>query len=497
MADWANIPWVLLLPLTAGAGLVAFENAHWSRKSLTICAIVAFAFCGVAFTQMQQAPTTWCDSIVFVVVVVGIACLLCSLDDENDSLCLGRQAATMLFAVGCLAVLCFATSLPTLLAAFGAFIVTQSATLRLSNQRGQIRSTQNTAAISFVLMTVGLVFLFALTRATELSDIHRILSDSYEPTRSDLYVGEASFLGVVALVLIIGASALLVGAIPFHVHGEDQFEHQPGWLAVWMGVCNRGFAFVLLWRILSAMAGFQLDAQLILIVCAVFSAIGGACLAVRAQNLRAVFHAGWIVSGGVLLMTLAIGVRQSNQINADQWHFPDVFETALTGFAVSSVALLVGIACEHTLRLPMRRIDFVEDLAGLSKRRPKVAIMLTASMLTICAFPPLPGFWNVVFMTVNAYAPQAESPDSPVLIPNTAVLIANALVVVSLVFVAARMIDFFSMMFHEQPLARHAVQRSSMSFVVAAVFAGWLLFMGIHPSTLIWATHALAQPEVD
>ncbi|MDA1055898.1 MAG: proton-conducting transporter membrane subunit, partial [Planctomycetota bacterium] len=306
--------------------------------------------------------------------------------------------------------------------------------------------------------------------------------------------GQASFLGVVSIVLIIAASAMPLAAIPFHTQAEDHFEHHAGWLAVWLGVSSRGFGFILLWRtVVTSLPGFELDAQLALLVAAVFSAVGGACLAVRAQNLRGLLNAGWIVSGGVLLMTMAVAVRQSDRLNADKWHFPDVFETALIGFAVSSVALLVGVACEQVLRLPTRRVDFVEDLAGLSKRRPVVAAVLSVSLLTTCAFPPLPGFWNVVFLTVNAYAPQAEAADSPVLVPNTAVLIANAMVVVAIVCVAARLIEYFSMMFFEQPLGRQPERKNAASFILATVLAGLLVLLGVSPSTLIWATHSVAQ----
>jgi NADH:ubiquinone oxidoreductase subunit 2 (subunit N) len=508
MTDWANIPWVLLLPLTAGAGLVAFETAQWKHKTVTIWAAVAFAFCAVAFSQLQQSSVSnlgardditipsamWSDAVLLVTALVGVGCLLCSLDEEDKTSLIGRQAATMLFGIGCIAVLCFSDTLAAVLAAYAAFVVSQSATLQLCAVEHRTRSSQNWAVISFALLAVGFVLLFALTRSTHLSEIHRVLQDSYEPTRNDLIVGKPSFLGVTAIVLIVGACAGQIGSIPLHTFGEDRFDRLPGWLAVWLAVSNRAFAFILLWRIVVwGVPGFQLDVQLILLIVAGFSAFGGACLAARAQSLRGLFHAGWIVSGGFLLMTMAIAVRQSDQINVGKWHFPDVLETALFGFAVTSIALCIGIACEQILRLPDRRVDFVEDLAGLSKRRPLVAISLAASLLTICAFPPMPGFWNVIFMTVNAYAPQAEAPASPVLIPNTAVLIANALVVVSIVFFAARSIDFLSMMFLEQPLGRYGSYKNNTTLTVAVIMASALFFVGVSPSGLIWAIHALTR----
>ena len=499
MPDWTNIPWALLLPLTAGMGLVAFESAQWSRRRLTGLAAASFLFCAVGFAQIQHAPTAWSDAVLLVVTLVGGACLLCSLDDDQEPTSIGRQAAVMLFSVGSLAALCFATTLPTLLATFAAFIVCQSTAARLARNHGDANRNSGqvqplVALIPFVLLAIGFVLLFALTRSTELVVIKRILQESYQPTRDDLVVGQPSFLGVVAIVLIVGASGLLISVIPSHLATRNYFDHNKGWFAVWMSVANRGFGFVLLWRVLvGGMPGFELDAQIILIVAAVATAIGGACLTVRSTKLRDLFYGSWIVAVGVLLMKLDVAVRQSNEINASAWHFPDVFETALIGFCASSLALLIGIACEHVLRHPTRRIDFVEDLAGLSKQRPLVAAALTISLLTVCAFPPSPGFWNVVFLTANAYVPQAEAIDSPVLVPNTAVLVANAAIILSIVVVAACAVDFFSMIYLHKQLGHQPEQPSRTSLIAAMTLAAGLLFAGVSPGTMIWLIHFVAQ----
>jgi NADH:ubiquinone oxidoreductase subunit 2 (subunit N) len=522
-----GIPWPILLPVTGGAGVLAFRLAGASLLQIRVWVAVTFALSLAAFALLSEpvADVAWTRAILAIVCATGVASTLscectlqspggaggeqeCPPDPGNKqeaqishSQTLGisestaRILALLLFSLAAFAVTCQSGNLASLLVAHAAFLIAISNAVRLESNRNTDRRFAPRDAyllvLSVLLVASGVGFLIALGGSTELDSIQRTLRGSYQPFREELTVGTASILGTVSFVLILVGVAIPFGAFPFQFGQLKLFDEQPAWLASWVAIAGRAQAFVLLWRVaVTTMPGFGPQVQTPLLVLAAASAFVGACLACRSTSLRELAGNCWLVHGGLLLHCVATGAGQVSMVRDDpRWQLPPALETGVLIFACSSVALIVLLLVESSLALPDRRLEFDEDLAGLVRQRPSTGGALAAALAAFCAVPPLASFWGVLYLAAGSFVPQYEAADFDILVPNATVLIVAAILILSLLILASRIVRLFSLMMFDEPLRQHC-PAGGVGLIVAGVLAASLLFGGLLPGSLLRAIHA-------
>ena len=210
-----------------------------------------------------------------------------------------------------------------------------------------------------------------------------------------------------------------------------------------------------------------------------------------------------VIAASGLAVGLAIMIAEPDTANsgnsvaatsgADEaaWQMLTARETVLLMFIVSGSALCGVLACEEFLRLPDRRVDFLDDLAGLGRQSPLVAASLAIPLLTFISIPPLPGFWSLVFLTANAFLPANESNTSPVLVPSLLVLLALFAVVVGMLLLASRIVYVMSLVYFHEPVRRLAASGGMLSLSTAALASVVLATAGLLPGRLLQLLHSL------
>jgi len=141
--------------------------------------------------------------------------------------------------------------------------------------------------------------------------------------------------------------------------------------------------------------------------------------------------------------------------------------------------------------LPDRRVDFLDDLAGLGRQSPLAAASLTIPLLTFVSIPPLPGFWSLVFLSANAFLPGNESSTSPVLVPSLLVLLALFAVVVGMLLLASRIVYVMSLVYFHEPVRRLTASGGMLSLTTAALASVVLATTGLLPGRLLQFLHSL------
>lgn len=499
-----GIPWAIFLPITGGAGALAFQHAGWSLALIRGWVIAALCLSLAAFTLLAEpaADVAWTRAILLIVCLTGASSTLSlkippsnsSVRDLHGESC-ARVLALMVFSVAGLAVSCQTDSVAALLAAHAAVLFATSTAVRVASGNERDRSFASPDSyllvLSLVLVAGGAGFLIALGGSTELDAIRRTLQGSYQPVREELTVGTASILGTVSFVLILAGAAIPFGAFPFHFRQSEQFEEQPAWLVSWVAIVGRAQAFVLLWRVaVATMPGFGPQVQTPMLVLAAATAFVGACLASRSSSLRELAGNCWLVHGGLLLHCVATGAGQVSMVRDDpRWQLPPALETGLLVFACSSVALIVLLVIESSLELPDRRQEFDEDLAGLVRQRPSTGGALAAALAAFCAVPPLASFWGVLYLTAGSFVPQYVAADSDILVPNATVLVVAGILILSLLILASKIVRLLSLMMFDEPLRQHR-PAGGVSLIVAGVLAAGLLFGGLLPGSLLRTIHS-------
>jgi NADH-quinone oxidoreductase subunit N len=187
-------------------------------------------------------------------------------------------------------------------------------------------------------------------------------------------------------VLLAGWGLIVVGigfklaVVPFHLWTPDVYEGAPPPVTAYVATVSKGAVFVLLVR-LFAPAGIQREMPLALVfsLIAIASMLVGNLLALLQDNVKRILAYSSIAHFGYLLVALLAGGALAT--TAVACYLVAYFVTTLTAFGV--VTVLSG---------PKRDADALIDYQGLFWRRPLLAGIFTATLLSLAGIPLTAGF---------------------------------------------------------------------------------------------------------
>ncbi|MEM8750056.1 MAG: NADH-quinone oxidoreductase subunit NuoN [Pseudomonadota bacterium] len=208
-------------------------------------------------------------------------------------------------------------------------------------------------------------------------------------------MAEERSLGLIfGIVFVLAGIAFKISAVPFHMWTPDVYEGAPTPVTAFFAAAPKVAAMAMLVRIVQgAFEPAATDWRQIITFISIASMVLGAFAAIGQTNIKRLMAYSSIGHMGFALVGLA----------------------AATESGVSGVVLYMAIYMAMTLGafaciLAMRRADGmvenINDLAGLSKTNPMIALVLTALMFSLAGIPPLAGFWGKYFVFLAAV--QAE-----------------------------------------------------------------------------------------
>jgi len=194
---------------------------------------------------------------------------------------------------------------------------------------------------------------------------------------------------VVGVVFIVAGLAFKLGAVPFHMWVPDVYQGAPTAVTLLIGGAPKFAAFAITIRLLvEGMLGLAPDWQQMLIVLAVSSLAVGNLAAIAQTNLKRMLAYSTIAQVGFVLLALSAGVVAGNTVSAGNAYSSAMFYT------VSYVLTTLGT---FGLIMFLSRQGFeseeVADLAGLARRSPWVAGVMTVFMFSLAGIPPMVGFF--------------------------------------------------------------------------------------------------------
>ena len=198
---------------------------------------------------------------------------------------------------------------------------------------------------------------------------------------------------LIAVALVVAGLAFKISAVPFHMWTPDAYEGAPTPTTTYMAVAVKSAAFAVLLRILVTAFG---DPRLmswgtgwppILAWLAVLSMVIANVIAGRQESVKrmlaysSIAHAGYALVGVVAVMRSTQGVSS-------------VLFYMLT-YTVSTVGAFGAlILCG---RKGAEAVSY-EDLAGIGKRHPAVALAFSFFLLSLAGVPPTAGFFGKLYV---------------------------------------------------------------------------------------------------
>ena len=183
------------------------------------------------------------------------------------------------------------------------------------------------------------------------------------------------------LVFLICGLAFKVSAAPFHMWTPDVYEGAPTPVVGFFAAAPKLAGMVLFARAVSdAFPGAVDQWRQVLVVIALASIFVGAFAGLAQKNLKRLWAYSSIANVGYAVLGLAAGGEEGAH---SMLMFMILYMVDVTGF----------FACLTALSRDGRPLETIDDMAGLIKTRPGLALAMTAFSLSALGLPPFSGFW--------------------------------------------------------------------------------------------------------
>jgi NADH-quinone oxidoreductase subunit N len=194
---------------------------------------------------------------------------------------------------------------------------------------------------------------------------------------------------VFGVVFVVAGLAFKLGAAPFHMWVPDVYQGAPTAVTLLIGAAPKFAAFAITIRLLvEGMLGLATDWQPMFIVLAVASLLIGNVAAIAQTNLKRMLAYSTIAQMGFIVLGLSAGVISGNTLSAGNAYSSALFYllayvlTTLGTFGLIMFLSRQGFESEE-----------INDLAGLARRSPWAAGVMTVFMFSLAGVPPMVGFF--------------------------------------------------------------------------------------------------------
>jgi len=243
-------------------------------------------------------------------------------------------------------------------------------------------------AFSSALILFGISNVYGLTGSTRFEEISEALN-SIPSLSPGLIVGFS---------LIFAGFAFKLAAVPFHMWAPDVYDGAPISVTAWLATGSKIVVVALLVRFLlqGLLPAFS-EWQVIVIILSVMSMSVGNLLALVQTNLKRLMAYSGIGQMGYALLgiaALALVTDQGSFILDNTNAVVNGLIFHMVAYGISSLAFFY---CLIEINSHTGRED-IASLAGLSKRQPLMALVMTVSLFSMAGLPVFVGFTSKFYL---------------------------------------------------------------------------------------------------
>jgi NADH-quinone oxidoreductase subunit N len=253
-------------------------------------------------------------------------------------------------------------------------------------QRDDTRSTEAglkyfvLGAVASGMLLYGASLIYGFTGTTNFDKLAAVFQ-----------AGDVAHVGIIfGIVFILAGLAFKVSAVPFHMWTPDVYEGAPTPITAFFSVAPKVAALALFIRVMvGPFGGLLAEWQQIVVFVSVASMVLGAFAAINQTNIKRLMAYSSIGHVGYALIGLAVGN-----------------EAGIRGMLIYLaiyVFMNVGtFACILCMRRNDHMVEGINDLAGLGKTHPMLALAVGVFMFSMAGIPPLAGFFGKLYIFLAA-----------------------------------------------------------------------------------------------
>ena len=250
-----------------------------------------------------------------------------------------------------------------------------------SIDRDNLRSTESgikyfvLSALSSGLLLYGCSLLYGFTGST-----------NFELIASQL--NRENTGAIFAMVFILVGLAFKVSAVPFHMWTPDVYEGAPTSITSYFAVVPKVAGLALLIKFMNVpFSNILLEWQTIIIFLSIASMILGAVAAMIQKNFKRLLAYSSIGHIGYALAGVATGATAG-------------YQSAIVYISIYVIMNIGAFSCLYLLKKDGQYKENINDLSGISKKHPLLAISLLIILFSLAGVPPLGGFFAKFYVFV-------------------------------------------------------------------------------------------------
>jgi NADH-quinone oxidoreductase subunit N len=358
----------------------------------------------------------------------------------------------------------------------------------------------------------GFSYLYGLTGTTNL----RALSGALLDGRSAAEPHELPGVALLALVMVLAGLGFRITAVPFHFYAPDVYQGTTTSLAALLAFVPKVAGFAAIIRVL----GFVLSAApagggvlfveatlpprtlplgdqapfLFWIVAAVTMSLGN-LLGLLQDNVKRMLAYSSVAHAGYMLMGLAVAPKLTGESVV-----PLGGVEAVLFYIIAYGAMTVGaFAVLSWLSTRERPVETVEDLAGLARTQPGVALVMALFLFSLIGIPLTAGFLGKLWLFLGVLGVRAF-PDDPALLAQQRLFITLGVIgAINAAIGAWYYLRIATVMFLREPLQPLPTARRRPVAIAVALCAVLTLGIGLWPKPIVAAVQAAVShvPETD
>jgi NADH-quinone oxidoreductase subunit N len=234
-------------------------------------------------------------------------------------------------------------------------------------------------ALSSGMLLYGASLVYGFTGSTEFAQI----ASAVQPSGANLGL-------IFGLVFLIAGFAFKISAVPFHMWTPDVYEGAPTPVTAFFAAAPKIAAMALIVRVLiSAFPALTTEWQQIVVFLAIASMALGSFAAIGQRNIKRLMAYSSIGHMGYALVGLATGTVEGVQ-------------GVLVYLAIYLVMTLGMFACVLAMRRDGKMVEDIDQLSGLSRTSPRMALVLAILLFSLAGIPPLAGFFAKFYVFLAA-----------------------------------------------------------------------------------------------
>jgi NADH-quinone oxidoreductase subunit N len=428
------------------AACVLFVGATFraSRRLWGSVALVALGLAGLVLfltlpaTMVRKPAEVFASPLLFdslallikgVSLVAGFVLVLLSWDEVPDRQA-GEYHGCLLVIVAGLCLTGAANEMVTLFLALELISIPTYVLLYLPRHD----SASQEAALKYFLLSVfssalllfGFSYLYGLSGTTNLA----VLMEAFSHTRQHGPVGGVPTLPLVAqvaLIMVVAGIGFKITAVPFHFYAPDVYQGAPTSGAALLAFFPKVAGFTALLRVLGfvlpstvlkeAEAGGGIGRALsdqvpiLLWILAAVTMFMGNLLALLQNNIKRLLAYSSVAHAGYMLIGLAVAPYLHDAAALSRRGAslpPGGVETTLFYLMAYGAMTIGAFAVVAYLSTPQRPVETVDDLAGISRSHPGVALLMLLFLLSLIGIPLTGGFAGKFMLFMDAMAVSTE-----------------------------------------------------------------------------------------